>query len=249
MRSLALSLTVGGLVFAAVTWWVGSVAAILPAVLVFAVIFVMISRRVGAKVQVGLEAAMPLLQQRKIKQGRAQMRKIQDQFSPWQPFLRGQIEVQLGMLDYMQLRFDAALPQLESGSWRNWPALLCIGIIKNKGGDLEAAVSQFEKARRASKKEPMVYLVWARVLLGAGKRDEALAVLIRGKKVLPDNQNLTYLRDCIANKKKPNHTRFGQTWLQFFPEEAAAAMQTRKGPMPGAGFRQGKISKKARRGR
>ena len=33
------------------------------------------------------------------------------------------------------------------------------------------------------------------------------------------------------------------------PEEAAAAMQTRKGPMPGAGFRQGKISKKARRGR
>ncbi len=39
------------------------------------------------------------------------------------------------MTDYLQMKWDDALPRLEEGRWRNWSAILCIGLIHHRKGN------------------------------------------------------------------------------------------------------------------
>lgn len=251
MVSVFVSLGVGLVVFAGVALWVGALAAILPAVISSGITFFVIARKIGKTVQVQMEGIVPMLERRDVKGAKAHLRGVQKQWGRWQPFLGGQIEMQLGMIDYIQRKWDAALPQLEKGSFRNWTALLCIGAIHWRKKDKSKAIEYFKKAESASKKEPMVYTVWSVLLTRDGKRDDALAVLSRGRKQLPDNGVLKGVHDRIRNKKKIDVSKLPQNWYQFFPEEMSQQhrMRGRNGPYPGANFPQPKVNRQQRRGR
>jgi tetratricopeptide (TPR) repeat protein len=251
MYSVLLSIGVGLVVLLAVGAWLGPVTGILPGLVVAMTVFLLLMWQLGKRVQVELDGVLPFLQQRKIAEAKAYMRSLQDRYGAWQPFLRGQIEVQIGMLDYVQLKFDEALPQLESGSYRNWLANVCIGAIHFRRGRQADAWDSFKKAKAASKKESMVYVVWAVLKTRDGDRDGALAVLSDGLKLIPDNKTLKELHDRVANKKRIDTKKLPETWQQIFPEEViqehmvrgrAGAPQGPPGPAP-------KMNRKMRRGR
>jgi hypothetical protein len=130
--------------------------------------------------------------------------------------------------------------------------MVCIGCVHYRGKRYEEAWKALEAAASVGRKEPMVYIVWATLLTRAGKRTEALDVLTRAQKKIPDSAVLKSLRSTIANKKKIQTKKFPETWYQFFPEDMAASqmMRGRKGgPPPGMGLPQPKVRGKAGRRR
>ena len=219
MYALGISLAVGLVVFGIIAAWLGPLAAIVPGVGVALVGMFLISRQVGQRVEAAMAAIAPLLQNRRIKEAEAHIRQVQKQYGPWQFLLAGQLDAQLGMIEYMQMHWDKALPLLQSGQFRNWTALVCIGCVHYRKGRKEQAWEAFEKAASASSKEVVIYGIWAHLLVKDGKRTEALEAVSKGLKAQPESQALKDLKQRIANKKKVNAKAFGEVWFQFFPEE------------------------------
>ncbi len=250
MYNILISLGASLVIFALVALTLQPVAAIFPAVLVLGVVFYLLTRYIGRSVEADLGEAMALVQQRKVDEAAQRIEEVKQRWGRWQLLLSQQLDAQLGLLQYIQMKWDAAYPLLARGSWRNWTALTCMGCIKYREGDKDEAWALFDKAARAAGKEPIIYLVWATLLVRSKSRDKALDVLARGLKKLPNSQALTQLRSTVANKKRINTRAFPQTWYQFFPEDMARQVQgrVRPGPQPSHGFKGPRMSRKMRRG-
>ena len=217
---IALAISIG--LFLAVTAWLGPIPAVIPAVAVFGLAMFLLSRRVSQKVQPELDQLPALLEARNIAGAEAVLRKVRNDWGPWQMMLTGQIDLQLGMLQYVQRNWDAALPLLEAGSWRNWMGLTCIGSIQWRKGDKAKAYESFSKAADAAPLEGPLYLVWATLLERDGEREKALKVVDQGLKANAEVPYLVALKNAIANKRKVDTRTFpAQIWLQFFPEDAS----------------------------
>lgn len=227
MINLMIAAGAAAVVATLVGLWLGPVASVVPALFVLPVLLFLLSRRTAAAVQAELQPLESLLQARRIGDAQALLESVRSRHARWQFMLSGQIDGQLGMMDYVQLKWDMALPKLEKGSWRNWTSLMCIGAIHYRKGDKTAAYTLFEKARRVGAKETMVYCVWSTLLLRDGKREDALAVVGRGLEKQPDSQLLKAVKNKIANKKKVDPKMFGDAWFQFFPEDMARTMVMR----------------------
>lgn len=234
MYNVLLSLAAALVVFVAVTLGIGWIAAILPAVVVLVGALVFLARRTNGQVQAELASVGPMLQQRRIDEAQTKLVRVKQQYGPWQLLLAGQIDAQLGMIDYLQLKFDEARPKLDAGKWRNATALCCLGCIDWRRGRKAEAVKQFAAAAAASSQDVTLYCVWATLLARDGQRAEALAAVAEGLKAIPANPQLTDLQQRIANKKKLDPSAWGEAWYQYFPEEYAQKMMMKgtRGPPP-----------------
>jgi predicted Zn-dependent protease len=177
-----------------------------------------------------------MLQSRRIDEARALLVNVRDRWSRWQVMLAGQIDAQLGMLEYLQMHWDDALPLLEKGKWRNAQAMVCIGAIHWRKGDKAKAFETLKRAQAVAPKDPMVVVVRATLLVRDDRRDEALRALADARGRLPGNKLVSDLQTRIANKQKVDPKAFGEAWYQYFPEDLAKEMVTRgrRTPVPGA---------------
>lgn len=236
MYNIALSLLIAAATFTVSALGLSWISAIVPALLTGTIAMFVLSRRTMKQVEVELAAVGPMLQEQKVAEAQAHLEAVKQKYGRWQILLSGQMDAQLGMIDYLQLKFDDALPKLIRGKFRNWSALVCIGCIHWRKGRKTEAYKAFEKAGNAAPKEAMLYLVWSTLLVKDSKRAEALEVMDTALLALPDSGLLKNQKGTIANKKKINTKSFPQTWYQFFPEEMAQKMMMRGrrgGPLPG----------------
>lgn len=234
MYNIAISFGAGFAVFLLTSLALGPIPAVIPGLLITGITMFLLSRRIGALVEAEMAELVPMMQERRIDEAVAKLASIKSKYGRWQMLLEGQMDAQIGMIDYLQMKFDEALPRLEAGKFRNWTALVCIGCIHWRKGRKDQAYEAFSSAASAASTEPLVYMVWTTLLVRDGKREEALVAIDQGVKALPDNQTLKNLRKTVANKKKISTKHFPQTWYQFFPEEMAQQMMMRgrKGPVP-----------------
>ncbi|MEQ1501839.1 MAG: hypothetical protein ABMB14_06395 [Myxococcota bacterium] len=233
MYNLLLALGGGLVTFVAVTVWLGPVAGIVPALGVIGLVMFLLARRTGKQVEAEIATVGPLLQQRRIDEAETKLVHIKEKYGPWQFLLAGQIDAQLGMIDYLQRKFDDARPKLEAGKWRNAIALASLGCIDWRQGRKDDAWKQFAAAASASSTDATVYAVWATLLSRDGLRTEALEAVGKGLTAIPGNAMLKELQSRIANKKKIEPAQqFGETWYQYFPEDLAQQMVMR-GTRPG----------------
>jgi len=254
MYNLTIAFLAGMLVYVPIGFWMGPLYGIVPAVLTFAGALYGLSRRVGQAVEAELAKVVPLLQDRKVDEARALLEATKAKWGSWQLLMNGQIDSQIGMIDYLQMKWDQALPKLEAGQWRNWMALVAIACIHWRKGDRQKLWEYFEKAASASPKELTVYLVWATLAHRADKDADALKALDLGLKELPEHKLLKELQSAIANKRKVDTKTFPQAWYQFFPEDMAAqymirGQRTPPPTPPGAAPAAGPANRKMRRSR
>lgn len=236
MLNLLISAALGIATFVVVAAIYTPVAAVLPALLVLGIALFLLTRRIGRLVDAEMRKLVPMLQAQQIEPARAHLDSIKQRYGRWQVLLEGQIDAQLGMLDYLQMKWDEALPKLQKGRFRNWQAQVCIGAIHYRKGDREKAWEELSAAVGTAPKEAIVYVVFANLLLRAGDRTRALAILDQGLKSLPDSELLQRLHKDVANKRKIKPESFPETWYQFFPEDLLKShlVRGRKGgqPMP-----------------
>ena len=219
MYNLFISSALSVLVFVATAAFLGPWAGIVPGVLVWGIATFLLTRRTGQQVEAEMAIVVPLLQAGKVDEARAQLEVIRGKWANWQLLLDSSIDAQLGMLEYAQRKWDAALPLLEKGRTRNWMAQTCIACIHFRQSRRDACWGEMENAASTAGKEAMVYVVWAVLATRAGDRTRALEALNKGLEQLPDNDHLKNLKTTIANKKKIQTRAFGDGWYQFFPED------------------------------
>ncbi|MBT3218252.1 MAG: hypothetical protein HN348_04120 [Proteobacteria bacterium] len=234
MYNIVISLLLAIITFVTVSLLMSPIAAIFPAILVLGLALFLLTRRVSKKMEAEMAKLLPMIQGRRLKEAVEHIEDLKRRYGRWQVLLAKQLDAQLGMLQYLQMKWDPALPLLEKGRWRNWTAQVAIGCIHYRKGRKNEAWKSFTEAAGSGRKELIIYLVWATLLTRAAMRSEAMEVVNNGLVALPDNELLKKLKNNIANKRKIKVKQFPESWYQFFPEDYATqhVMRGRKGALP-----------------
>jgi tetratricopeptide (TPR) repeat protein len=229
MKNLLLSLAVALAAFA-IGWLAGSWSyGLAPALLVFPVVYLVLARRSGRRLQAVVERAMGQVQAGKVDAAKETLRGALGLAG--EQFLVGQqVYALLGALEYAQRNFKAARPLLEKAWTRNWQAQAMLAVLDAKAGAVEAGLKRLDKAGWTGRKDPVFWAVGAWLLVDAGQREAALKRVAQGIEAADGAASLKELQGAIQNdrlKKFRWAQTFGNAWYQFFPEQAIA------GPMPG----------------
>jgi len=206
--------------------------AVAVSLVVFALCYFLISRYVMKQVGALMESA-----QRDVQANRAEkaIKALQDgfKFSNWQFYVKTQINSQIGTILYLKRDFAGAFPYLEKSFVRNWIAMGMLGVTymkKNKTGKM---IETFDKATSASKKESLLWALYAYCLDKCGERSKAIAVLEKAQKKGCSDQRLTDNLELLREGKKMKMKSYGDLWFQFHLEKPGAIIKKQTKAMTG----------------
>ena len=86
-------------------------------------------------------------------------------FSSRQFLVKGSIDGQIGVVQYLRKKNDEAEPLLASASMQHYIAKAMLGILQWKRGEKKKARETFDLALKTGKKESLLYTVYAYVLV------------------------------------------------------------------------------------
>jgi tetratricopeptide (TPR) repeat protein len=162
--------------------------------------------------------------------------------------LEGQIRLQIGAMEYAAGNLDEAIPELRRSSARPWDGRALLGCAYYKQKDDDQMTRAFEQAVSAGKKDGLSWTVYAWCLSSRGKRDEALAVLERGLKVLPSDERIQANVEALRENKKMKVAPYGERWSQFMLDGSVPGVpKAQRGFAQRPGFRQRPLRNKNRR--
>ncbi len=196
-------------------------ASTLPAMVVFLASNILLTRRVGKKVQVLATAAQKEIAAQKFDKG---IKILEEglQFEKWQLLVGPELHANIGILYYVQKRFDEARPHLQKSSKRGPTgarARAMLACLAFQDHNEPAMANFFEQAVKAGKKESIVWAVYAWCVNKLGKRDQAIEVLSRAVAANPTDEKLKAGLVSLQNEKKLKMKAYSFEWLQFHLEK------------------------------
>ncbi len=208
--------------------WVAGVASML----VFAVVYILMMRTIMKKFGALMEEA-----QRDVQANRSdravQVMKSAFKYSPWQLYIKQQVNAQIGSILYLKREFNEALPYLEKAFVRHWVAMAMLAITYMKKSKPQKMAETFEKATSAAKKEPLIWALYAFCLDKSGERSKAIGVLEKGLKKNSGNEELLENLALLQSGKKMKMKGFGDMWYQFHLEKPGAIIKKQTKAMTG----------------
>jgi len=139
-------------------------------------------------------------------------------FSSRQFLVKGSIDGQIGVVQYLRKKNDEAEPLLLAASMQHYIAKAMLGILQWKRGDKKKAKQTFDLALKAGKKESLLYAVYAYVLLEMGERNRAIEILNKGLEICKGDERLITNRNLLQNGKTLKMKVYGEQWYQFLLE-------------------------------
>jgi len=138
--------------------------------------------------------------------------------APWQFMVKGSIDGQIGVVQYVRKKNAEAEPLLRSASYQHYIAKAMLGILQWKRGEKKKAKETFSLALKTGKKESLLYAVYAFVLVEMGERDKAIETLNRGLDICKGDERLITNRNLLQNGKALKMKVYGEQWYQFLLE-------------------------------
>ncbi len=139
-------------------------------------------------------------------------------FSSRQFLVKGSIDGQIGVVQYLRKKNDEAEPLLAAASMQHYIAKAMLGILQWKRGEKKKAKETFNLALKAGKKESLLYAVYAYVLLEMGEREKAIETLNKGLDICKGDERLITNRNLLQNGKALKMKLYGEQWYQFLLE-------------------------------
>lgn len=219
MYNLLIAIAIAAVAFALGTVTVGSwIAGVVPAVLALGIAWFLLARRTAAQLQALMDQVTVALKRQRLDEARRLLEGGR-RLGRWQFLVGAQMDAQLGALAYMERDFRKARPHLEKAFSRDWSAQSLLAALDFREHHVDAAVKRLEKVSTFARKEAIYWGLYAYILLESKRREEAMAVLARGLKVLPSSEALKSMQISVSNDKKVRMKAFGQAWYTFFPEQ------------------------------
>jgi tetratricopeptide (TPR) repeat protein len=178
--------TLAGLhLLAGVELWISS----LVAMAVFTVVFIVITRIVMKKVGRLMETAQHDLQAGRTEKA---IKTLESgyRYSKWQFYVKGQIDAQIGTLLFMKRDFSKAFDYLKKAFVRHWIAMGMLGVCYMKRNQVGKMIETFDKAVSATKKEALLWNLYAYCLEKVGEKDKAVSVMEKGLKKTGGDERL-----------------------------------------------------------
>ena len=139
-------------------------------------------------------------------------------FAPKQFLVKGSIDGQIGVVQYLRKKNEEAEPLLASASMQHYIAKAMLGILQWKRGEKKKAKETFDLALKSGKKESLLYAVYAYVLLEMSERDRAIQILNKGLEICKGDERLITNRNQLQNGKALKMKVYGEQWYQFLLE-------------------------------
>lgn len=146
-------------------------------------------------------------------------------YSRWQFFVKEQINSQIGIILYMQRKFDEAKEYLEKGFSKNWMGMAMLSALYFKEKNYDKVKSTLDKAIKNSPKEGFLYSLYAYFLVEMGEKDKALDILVKGSKKAPLDDKLESNLEALKNGKKMKMKNYGTLWMQLNIEKMPQGMK------------------------
>lgn len=160
-------------------------------------------------------------------------------FSNWQFLVKGSIDGQIGVIQYIRKKNEEAEPLLRSAAMSHYIAKCMLAVLQWKRGEKAEARETFERAMKSGKKESIVYAIYAYALVEMQDRDKAIQVLNKGLSFCKGDDRLQANLTLLQNNKPMKMKVYGEQWYQFLLERP----MVRQEPPPYA-----RVSKRALRG-
>ena len=200
--------------------------------LVFAAVFILITRTVMKKMGDLMESAQRDVMANRTEKAIATI-KSGMKFAAWQLYAKQQINSQIGSILYMKREFNEAMPYLEKGFVRNWVSMAMLGVAYMKKNKLTKMNETFEKALQGSRKESMLYALYAFCLDKSENTEKAIAILEKGLKKLPGDERLQENIELLKAGKRMKMKGYGDMWYQFHLEKPGALIKKQTKMMTG----------------
>ena len=139
-------------------------------------------------------------------------------FAPRQFLVKGSIDGQIGVVQYLRKKNAEAEPLLAAASMQHYIAKAMLAILQWKRGEKKKARETFNLALKAGKKESLLYAVYAYMLVEMGERDKAIEILNRGLGICKGDERLVTNRNLLQNGKALKMKVYGEQWYQFLLE-------------------------------
>lgn len=234
MYNVLISLAVGVLITVAVKLFGFSIwAGLVPGVVAFLATFVLLARRVIAKIQALMGQAQKELTVQPANVRERQQRvekavKILEEglaFEKWQFGIGGEIHANIAMIRYMVGDLDAAHAHFQKSSARNYLAKALQGALFFRKKDYAQMATAFEAATKHGKKEPIVWAAYAWCLSESKQKEKALLVLSRGVEANPSDEKLKSSLTALQNDKRLKMQAYAPLWWQFGLEQPPTNFQ------------------------
>jgi tetratricopeptide (TPR) repeat protein len=132
--------------------------------------------------------------------------------------VKGSIDGQIGVIQYLRKKNEEAEPLLASASMQHYIAKAMLGILQWKRGEKKKAKETFNLALKTGKKESLLYAVYAYVLVEMGERGAAIELLNKGLGICKGDERLITNRNLLQNGKPLKMKVYGEQWYQFLLE-------------------------------
>lgn len=228
MYNLLIALAAGlaitaGVRLAGFSWLAG----IVPGTIVFLAAFVLLARRIGARMQALSTEVQKELSVQPSSQKELQLRldkavKVLEgalPLSKWQFLLGPEIHAQIGMIRYMGKDFETAAVHLAKAPARNYMAQAIQAALCFQRKEFERMEVFFEQAVKSGRKEGLVWAAYAWCLLQNKEKEKAQKVLARAVDQNPSDEKLKSALTALQNDKKLKMKSWEPMWWQFGLEQ------------------------------
>jgi len=137
----------------------------------------------------------------------------------WQLYVAPQLYSQIGMIYYLKRDFRTAFDYLQKGFTRNWASMGMLAICYMKRNKPKEMKKTFEKALNLTRKEPLLWNLYAFCLEKIGEKDKAVETLERGLKKTAEDERLKDNLDALQEGRRMKMKGYGDFWYQFHLEK------------------------------
>ena len=141
----------------------------------------------------------------------------------WQFWVKAQLDGQIGQLLYMAKKYDMAEKYLVNALSRHWMAKAMLGSLYYKRKKHEEMEAAFEVAVDKSKKESLLWNLYAYCLWKTNQAEKAVEVLNRALENMPNDEKTKANLSALQNDNKMKMRGWNMMWYQFHLDAPAAA--------------------------
>lgn len=199
--------------------------AVIIGAVVFAGVYAIVLRQIMQKINTAVEVAQKDLAANRVEKAVRVIEDVQKKFSPWQFYVKQQMNSQIGSIHYLRRDFSKAFEYLEQGFARHWVGMAMLAICYMKRTQNSKMIDAFEKAVTVTRKEPLLWSLYAFCLEKIGERDKAIKVMERGLKKLKSDERMEENLKLLQDGKKMKMQPYGDLWFQFHLEKTGTLMR------------------------
>jgi tetratricopeptide (TPR) repeat protein len=197
-----------------------AVGSIFPGAVAMVGVFIWLARRSGKQLEATMAVAQKEMAARKPDRAVAALEGA-FQIARWQFGVAASLHANIGILLYVQKKFDEAEPHLrKSGATllKLWQAQAMLGAILFRKKQYAEMEKVFDGALRGNKKETLLFAVYAWCENQRGEKKKAIEILQNGLTESPSDEKLKTLLGRAQNDKRLKLDGWGEMWWQFWLE-------------------------------